>query len=176
MIANLDNYILQISHTKLFSTVEINLIKQLTLMRLNALWFPNLYSRMYIPISYFPKNIFEFENKIDKLLLLKSSNVIDEAMFQQSLVQLFTISNNSIILYFINSTTSYKMPDDNLQDIDYNLNNYIQIISNHYQSLLSSNPDLIDELTLEHNKLISKLLEITTALPTLNQFIKIMEE
>ncbi|MBN2662987.1 MAG: hypothetical protein JXR68_05005 [Bacteroidales bacterium] len=176
MIAKLDNYILQISETKLFSTVELDLIKQLTLMRLNALQGPNLYTRMYIPVSYFPSTIFEFENKIDNLLLLKSSNDIDESMFQQSLSQLFSVSNNSIILYFINSTALYKIPDDDFQDVDYNLNNYNQIISNHYQNLISSNPDLTDELTIEHNKLISKLLEVTTALPTLNQFIKIMED
>ncbi len=170
----------QIKKTDLFSSTEIDLLERLTLDRLNKLQGPNMYTRALMPITYTPEAVFELEHKIDALLKLKNNQKIDEQEYEKSLTEIFNISNKILMISLINSNFFFnKIPEDNFDKTQTNVNAYIEILQKHLDKVVAENKEnknLVNQLKKNYRNTVNRLLEINSAFITIHKLIESFEE
>jgi len=176
----LPNKIDSIKQTKLFSEIEIEMLEQLTLSRLEALRGPNMYTRAIMTTDYTPHTIFEFENKIDALLELKNKGLINSDEYKKVLPEIFNLSKKSIMIKIINENFFYRQMDEELvKDIEPTFENYKAVLEKHYKKLIEQYKDSDNSneyLTENYTNSLKKLNEVSTAFSTLNQLINSFEK
>ncbi|MBN2892873.1 MAG: hypothetical protein JXL97_13480 [Bacteroidales bacterium] len=169
-----------IEKTKLFSPLEIEILSLLTKTRLESIQGPNLYTRAIMPLTYTPRAVFEMESKINVLLEMKSKNQIDENEYNSALTEIFTLSDNVIILSIINSNFFfYPISEEPIKYSESPIEFYKETLKNHYLKLITENEDnkeLTDDLTIKFKSSMEKLNEIQTALPTIHKLIESFEK
>lgn len=175
MKIKLDEYIVNLYDTKLLTVKEVEVIEELTLIRLNAIGGPNLYTRMYIQDAYYPTSIFEFEKKIDVLLNLKEDGLIDEVEYKNALQDVFNLSNKSIMLYMIFKQPIFGSYTENQFDNDITAFDYIDDLTEVFQNIIDNDETLTQSYTDFYNSISEQLLEVNTAMPFVHQFIKSLE-
>lgn len=161
-----------------FNEIEIELINNLILSRINTLQGPNFYTRAIIYEQFSLDDVKDFEFQIDTLNSLKEKNLIDTKEYFDAIQNIFNLTDEILFKSIIFTNfygISFNDFDEFSQDIDWK-NKYIDNRYSKIKQSLEKQNQSIEELNSRYKQLKSKMREVDENLPKIHKIIEIFEQ